>query len=76
MAAIIELTPLTHQGRKLLSKLERRTGLSPVQINDASGGRAYYLEAWANVDGFEAALGRIDPNWGVHLMRRYLSRTE
>jgi hypothetical protein len=75
MPAIVELTPLTQRGRKLLDELEAKTGLLPFKTSDASGGRAYYLQASANVDGFQAALDRIEPNWVTHLMFKDLTRT-
>ncbi len=76
MPAIVELTPLTHHGRKLLDELETKTGLLPFKTSDASGGKTYYLQASANVDGFQAALDRIEPNWVRHLMFRDLTRTD
>ncbi|TMK74500.1 MAG: hypothetical protein E6G48_03405 [Actinobacteria bacterium] len=76
MPAIVELTPLTRRGRKLLDELETKTGLRPFETSDASGGKTYYLQASANVDGFQAALDRIEPNWVRHLMFRDLTRTD
>jgi hypothetical protein len=76
MPAIVELTPLTHRGRELLDELESKTGLLPFKINDASGAKTYYLQASANVDGFQAALDRIAPGWATHLMFRELTETE
>jgi hypothetical protein len=76
MPAIVELTPLTRRGRKLLDELETKTGLLPFKTSDASGGKTYYLQASANVDGFQAALDRIEPNWVRHLMFRDLTRTD
>jgi hypothetical protein len=76
MPAIVELTPLTHRGRELLGELETKTGLLPFKTSDASGAKTYYLPASANVDGFQAALDRIAPNWLTHLTFRDLTRTE
>jgi hypothetical protein len=76
MPAVVELTPLTQRGRNLLDKLERSTGLLPFKTSDASGARRYYLAGWANVDGFQAALDRIEPSWAPHLMFRIVSQTE
>ena len=76
MPAIVELTPLTRRGRKLLDELETKTGLRPFETSDASGGKTYYLQASANVDGFQAALDRIEPNWVRHLTFRDLTRTD
>ena len=75
MAAIIELTPLTKQGRELLDELESRTGLLPFKINDASGAKTYYLEGWATVDGFQATLNRLEPAWARHLTFRPLTQS-
>jgi hypothetical protein len=75
MAAIVELTPLTRRGQELLDEVERKTGLLPFKTSDASGARSYYLPASANVDGFQAALDRIEPNWVTHLMFRDVTRT-
>jgi hypothetical protein len=76
MPAIVELTPLTHRGRELLDELATKTGLLPFKTSDASGAKTYYLPASANVDGFQAALDRIEPNWVTHLTFRDLTRTE
>jgi hypothetical protein len=75
MPAIVELTPLTHRGRQLLNELEAKTGMVPFKASDASGAKTYYLQASANVDGFQAALERIEPNWITHLTFRDLTRT-
>lgn len=75
MPAIVELTPLTQRGQMLLDALESKTGLLPFKTSDASGGKTYYLQASANVDGFEAALQRIEPNWVTHLTFRDLTQT-
>jgi hypothetical protein len=76
MPAIVELTPLTHRGRELLDELETKTGLRPFKTSDASGAKTYYLPASANVDGFQAALDRIAPNWVTHLTFRDLTRAD
>jgi hypothetical protein len=75
VAAIVELTPLTHRGRELLDELEHRTGLLPFKTSDMSGAKTYFLPGSANVDGFQAALDRIEPNWVTHLMFRDVTRT-
>jgi hypothetical protein len=74
MAAIVELTPLTRRGQELLDEVERKTGLLPFKTSDASGAKSYYLPASANVDGFQAALDRIEPNWVTHLTFRDVTR--
>ena len=74
MPAIVELTPLTQRGRKLLDELEAKTGLLPFKTSHASGAKAYYLQASANVGGFQAALHRIEPNWVAHLTFREVTR--
>jgi hypothetical protein len=75
MPAVVELTPLTQQGQKLLDKLENKTGILPFKTSDASGAKTYHLPASANVDGFQAALDRIEPNWVTHLMLKVVSQT-
>jgi hypothetical protein len=70
MPAIVELTPLTQRGQELLDELETKTGLLPFKTSDASGAKTYYLPASANIDGFQAALDRIEPNWVTHLTFR------
>jgi hypothetical protein len=76
MPAIVELTPLTQRGQKLLAQLERKTGLSPFGTSEASGAKTYHLAGSANIDGFQAALDRIEPTWDVHLTFRVLTQTE
>jgi hypothetical protein len=75
MAAIVELTPLTRRGQELLDEVERKTGLLPFKTSDASGAKSYYLPASANVDGFQAALDRIEPDWVTHLTFRDVTPT-
>jgi hypothetical protein len=74
MPAIVELTPLTQRGQKLLDELEAKTGLLPFKTTDSSGAKTYYLQASANVDGFQAALDRIESNWIAHLTFRDVTR--
>jgi hypothetical protein len=50
--------------------------MRPFKTSEESGARAYYLTGAANVEGFEAALDRIEPSWVPHLMFRIVSRTE
>jgi hypothetical protein len=76
MPAVVELTPLTRRGRRLLERLETKTGMRPFKTSEESGAKAYYLTGAANVEGFEAALDRIEPSWVPHLMFRVVSRTE
>jgi len=72
MPAIVELTPLTQRGQTVLDELESKTGLTPFNFSDESGAKTYYLQASANVDGFQAALDRIEPSWIAHLTFREL----
>jgi hypothetical protein len=76
MPAIVELTPLTHRGQELLGDLEAKTGLLPFKTSDVSGRKRYYLEGSANVDGFQAALDRLEPNWVAHLTFREPTRRQ
>jgi hypothetical protein len=75
MPAIVELTPLTPRGWKLLDALETKTGLTPIQDPRSVAGKTYHLAGSANVEGFQAALDRTEPNWARHLMFRVLSQT-
>ncbi len=75
MPAIVELTPLTQRGRELMDELEAKTGLLAFKTSDASGAKTYYLQASANVDGFQAGLDRIEPNWITHLTFKDLTET-
>jgi hypothetical protein len=76
MPAIVELTPLTLRGRDLLYQLERKTGQAPFKTSEESGTKTYYLDGAANVDRFQAALDRIEPDWVRHLMLRDVTGTE
>ncbi|MEK6327434.1 MAG: hypothetical protein AABM66_07915 [Actinomycetota bacterium] len=76
MPAVVELTPLTLRGGDLLHQLESKTGIAPFKTSDASGTKTYYLDGAANVDRFQAALDRIEPDWVRHLMLRVLSQAE
>jgi hypothetical protein len=76
MPAIVELTPLTLRGGDLLYQLESKTGQLPFKIVEESGAKAYYLEGAANVDRFQAALDRVEPDWRRHLTFRDVTPTE
>jgi hypothetical protein len=76
MPAIVNMTPITRRGVELLRELETRTGLLPFETDDASGAKTYYLQASANVDGFQAALDRIESNWITHLAFKDLTETK
>jgi hypothetical protein len=69
MTDVVELTPITEHGHKLLDELEHRTGAIPFKT-DAEGVRTYWLSAVdVGAVGFEAMLDRIDPDWREHLTR-------
>ena len=76
MPAVVELTPLTLRGGDLLDQLEIKTGLAPVRTDPGSGAKRYYLAGAGNIDGFEAALERIEPNWVRHLILKDVTPTE
>jgi hypothetical protein len=76
MPAIVELTPLTLRGRDLLYQLESKTGQVPFKTSEESGTTTYYLDGSANVDRFQAALDRIEPDWVRHLTLRDVTGTE
>ena len=76
MPAVVELTPLTLRGGNLLDQLEIKTGLAPFKTSHPSGAKTYYLAGAANVDRFEAALDRIEPNWVRHLILKDVTPTE
>jgi hypothetical protein len=73
---IVELTPITPRGRDLLDLLESETEQLPFEIIEESGARAYRLEGAANIDRFQAALDRIEPDWNRHLAFRDVTPTE
>ena len=67
MAAVIALRPETDRGQAALNELEVRYAIWPMQIV-ADGTRRYHLEGeGADVDGVDAMLISIDPDWGNHL---------
>ena len=69
MAAVIWFTPLTDRGRELLDEMERQTEHSPTQVRE-DGSRCYYLSAErVGVEGFDAKLGTLHPDWREHLTR-------
>lgn len=69
MSGIIRLTPRTERGRAILDDLERQTGRPPVR-SDRTGTREYWLTAESiGVDGFDAVLDKIAPDWRDHLSR-------
>ncbi len=76
MPAVVELTPLTLRGGDLLHQLESKTGIAPFKASDESGTKTFFLAGAANVDRFQAALDRIEPDWVRHLMLRVLAQTE
>lgn len=76
MPAVVELTPLTLRGGDLLDQLEIKTGLAPLKTSHSSGAKTYYLDGAANVDRFEAALERIEPDWVRHLILKDVTPTE
>jgi hypothetical protein len=76
MPAMVELTPLTLRGGNLLDQLEIKTGLAPVETSQPSGAKKYYLAGAANIDRFEAALERIEPNWVRHLILKDVTPAE
>jgi hypothetical protein len=76
MPAVVELTPLTLRGGNLLDQLEIKTGLAPVETSQSSGAKKYYLAGAANIDRFEAALERIEPNWVRHLILKDVTPAE
>ena len=70
MSAVIELIPLSDHGRELLDELKEKTDEGPFKTVEATGARTYYLEAQnVDVDGFDAMLHGIDPDWREHLTR-------
>ncbi len=76
MPAIVELTPLTLRGRDLLHQLESKTGQVPFKTDESLGTKTYYLDGSANVDRFQAALDRIEPDWVRHLTLRDVTGVE
>jgi hypothetical protein len=68
----VELTPLTMRGTELLDLLERKTGLLPFKMVDASGAKSYSMASSGEVDRFEAMLCRIAGDWHVHVAFRRL----
>lgn len=60
----------------MLHQLESKTGQLPFKIIEESGAKAYYLDGAANVDLFQAALDRVEPDWGRHLAFRDVTPTE
>lgn len=70
MSAVIELVPQNDHGRELLDELEERTEERPFITQLTTGARTYHLDAQdVGVDGFDAMLARIDPDWRGHLTR-------
>jgi hypothetical protein len=69
VAAVIQLLPFDDRGREILNELEERTAQQPTEVRD-DGAREYYLQAHGvGVDGFDAMLNHIDPDWPEHVSR-------
>jgi hypothetical protein len=69
MGAIVRFTPRTERGRGILDALENQTEARPIRT-DQSGTREYWLTAATDgVDGYDARLDRIAPDWRDHLSR-------
>lgn len=67
-SSIILLIPQSEYGRVLVDELERGTHLPPFHADGATGARMYDLET-VGVEGFDAALARLSPDWERHLTR-------
>ena len=68
MSTTLTLTPLDDRGREILDEREAG-GPMPFRWIERTGERSYWINAQgAPEDGYEAALGRIAPDWREHLV--------
>ncbi|MEZ5078433.1 MAG: hypothetical protein R2725_13440 [Solirubrobacterales bacterium] len=68
MAAIIQFTILDERGNEILDLLEEETEQRSRKVSGMV--REYFLIAKdAGVDGFDATLDRIAPDWRDHIGR-------
>lgn len=68
MSAIVCFRVLGDRGKEILEELERRTDHQSVET--PTGEHEFVLtSATAGVDGFDAMLARIAPDWRDHLSR-------
>ena len=67
MSTTLTLTPLDDRGREILDQFESGAA-QPFRSDRRTGARAYWRNApGAPVDGYEAALDRLAPDWREHL---------
>ena len=69
-SSIVLVIPQSDYGRVLVDELERGADLPPFHADRSTGARMYDLEA-LGVDGFDARLERLAPNWRSHLTRMH-----
>jgi hypothetical protein len=69
MSTTLTLTPLDDRGTEILDQL-KAASIPPFQWDGRTGARCYWINAQgAPVDGYEAALSRIQPDGREHLSR-------
>ena len=67
-SSIVTLRALDERGSEIIEELEKATQQAPTEVVEATDERRYYLRS-ADVNGFDAMLDRIDPNWAEHVAR-------